>query len=101
MRTSSKTPSTNATLVGLAAATRRVRGRERLSRGDLAKRTGLSIGFITAVEHGTGNPTVMRLFRLAKGLGLDGATGLLTLADEAAERIANATVRAPSSTEPS
>lgn len=94
MSTSTKPGQVHPTIVGLAAVTRSIRARERLSRAALAQRAGLSVSFIAAVEHGTGNPTVTRILRLADALGLEGgAPELLAQADEMAERLTNATIR--------
>lgn len=81
--------------VGLAAATRITRRRDGLSRAEIARRSGLSTKFIGAVETRTANPTLSRLIKLAKGLGLRNATELLDIADAEARKLSNAQRQEP------
>jgi transcriptional regulator with XRE-family HTH domain len=85
-------PDTERVIVGLAAVVRMARARERISQAELACRAGLSANFVSAVERAKANPTVMRLGRLARGLGLAGTQELLARADDAARRITAATL---------
>jgi transcriptional regulator with XRE-family HTH domain len=84
-------------LVDVAAVTRMVRARDRLSQAELARQAGVGEKFISAIEHGRANPSVRRMGQLAEGLGLAGAAELASKAEDAARRIANATSEMPSS----
>lgn len=57
---------------------RAARERLRLTQGQLAERSGLSLGWISAVETGRRVPCVENLVRLcmAVGMGLDAALGM-------------------------
>jgi len=79
-------------LVGLGAATRMIRARERLAQVDVARRAGLSPNFVGAIENGRANPTFTRLDQLAQGLGLTGVDELLAIADDAARRLADGAI---------
>jgi len=78
-------------LVGLAAVTRIVRARDRLSQAEVARRAGLEYKFIGAVERCRANPTVRHMGQLAEGLGFAGAAELAARAEDAASRVKNAT----------
>ena len=80
-------------LVGLAAVTRIIRARERLSQAELARRAGVGRNFIAAVENRRANPSVIHMGQLAEGLGLAGAAELAMRAEEAVCRIAASTTR--------
>lgn len=56
-------------LVELARRVRRMRGAREWSRGELARRAGLSERFLARVESGDGNISVVRLGALAAALG--------------------------------
>jgi len=84
-------PASERVVVGLAAVVRMTRARERISQAQLAHRAGLSANFVSDVELGRANPTIARLDRLARGLGLDGAGDLIARAADAAQRIADST----------
>ncbi len=88
-------PDTQSLFVGLAAVTRMIRARDRLSQADVARRAGLSANFVGAVEHGRANPNVTHLGQLAHGLGLAGARELLSRAEDAARRIGDGTISTP------
>jgi len=94
---SRREPSENSTrfLVGLAAVTRIIRARERLSQAEVARRAGLEYKFIGAVERGRANPTVRHMGQLAEGLGLAGAAELAARAEDAASTIARAALPCP------
>ncbi len=81
--------------VGLAAVTRTIRTRDRLSQAEVARRARVGEKLIGAIEHGRANPSVTRLEQLARGLGLTGIAELGSRADEAAERIAATRIRPP------
>ncbi|MGB2711727.1 MAG: helix-turn-helix transcriptional regulator [Conexibacter sp.] len=78
-------------LVGLAAVTRTIRTRDKLSQAEVARRAGLGTKFVSAVENGRANPTVRHMGQLAEGLGLAGAAELASRAEGATRRIADAT----------
>lgn len=78
---------------GLAAVSRTIRARGRLSQKQVAHRAGVSTRFISDVENTRANPTVTQLDRLATGLGLAGLDELVTLADEGAAGAAKITSR--------
>lgn len=82
-------------IVALATVTRGLRGRDRLTQQELARRAGLSANFIGAVEHGRANPTVTRIGQLAHGLGLGSARELLRLVEDTAQRLAAAIQATP------
>lgn len=82
-------------LVGVAAVTRMIRARDRLSQVDVARRAGVGEKFVSAIEHARANPSVKRMGQLAEGLGLAGAAELASKAEDATRRIADATVRDP------
>jgi transcriptional regulator with XRE-family HTH domain len=84
-------------LVGVAAVTRMIRARDSLSQAEVARRAGVGEKFVSAIAHGRANPSVKRIGQLAEGLGLAGAAELASKAEDAARRIANATVRTPTS----
>jgi transcriptional regulator with XRE-family HTH domain len=94
---SQRRPSQDTTnfLVGVAAVTRMIRARDRLSQAEVARRAGVGEKFISAIEHGRANPSVRHMGQLAEGLGLAGAAELASRAEDAARRIADATVRVP------
>lgn len=92
-RTTKASEDTERLLAGLAAVTRMIRARDRLSQVEVARRAGLGKGFPGAVEKGTANPNVTQMGRLAEGLGLAGAAELFALAEEAACRIAGSTIQ--------
>jgi len=54
----------------LGATIRQARQSQRLSQPALAARTGLSFGYISAIELGQRNLSVLNLVRLADALGL-------------------------------
>lgn len=87
-RRSARSPDTERLIVGLAAVSRMIRARDRLSHAEVARRFGLSANFIGAVENARANPSVVRMGQLAEGLGLAGAMELVTRAEDAAQRIA-------------
>jgi transcriptional regulator with XRE-family HTH domain len=70
--------------LGLATVTRETREREEMSQRELARRAGISHRLVADIEAQRANPSVTRLHRLAKGLGLSGYGELVALADEAA-----------------
>lgn len=81
-------PDTERLIVGLAAVSRMIRARDRLSQAEVARRSGVSENYIGAVENARANPSVVRMGQLAEGLGLAGAMELATRAEDAAQRIA-------------
>jgi transcriptional regulator with XRE-family HTH domain len=95
MTGSHRTPSqdTDRFLVGLAAVSRMIRARDRLSQAEVARRAGVGEKLVSAVEHCRANPNVTRMGQLAEGLGLAGAGELATKAEDAARRIDDATIR--------
>lgn len=80
-------------LVGLAAVTRMIRARDRLSQAEVARRAGVGEKLISAVEHCRANLNVKRMGQLAEGLGLAGAGELAARAEDAARKIDDATAR--------
>lgn len=82
-------------LVALATVTRGLRGRDRLTQKQLARRAGLGVNFVSAIELGNANPTLRRIDQLAHGLGLSSARELLRLVDDTADRLAAAAIQAP------
>ena len=56
-------------LKGLGMRVRRLRQERRLSRRELAARTGVSERFLSQIESGAGNPSVRSLVRIAASLG--------------------------------
>jgi XRE family aerobic/anaerobic benzoate catabolism transcriptional regulator len=56
-------------LKGLGMRVRRLRQERRLSRRELAARTGVSERFLSQIESGAGNPSVRSLARIAASLG--------------------------------
>ena len=82
-------------LIGLAAVTRIIRARDRLSQAEVARRAGLEYKFIGAIEHCRANPTVKHMGQLAQGLGLAGAAELAMETEDAASRIVDATTTRP------
>ncbi len=94
-RTPKSEPSADTTrfLAGLAAVTRVIRARDRLSQAEVARRGGLEYKFIGAVERCRANPTVRHMGQLAEGLGLAGAAELASEVEEAARQIADAAFR--------
>lgn len=80
-------------LVGLAAVSRTIRARDRLSQAEVARRAGVGEKLISAVEHCRANPSVRRMGQLAEGLGLAGAGELAARAEDAARRIDEAAIR--------
>jgi transcriptional regulator with XRE-family HTH domain len=95
MTTRSRKPSTDVErlFVGLAAVSRVIRARERLSQAEVARRAGLAKTTISSIENGRANPTMLQILQLAKGLGLTGATELMSQADDNARLIADGTMR--------
>ena len=73
-------------VAALAALSRAIRGRKQLSQEEVARRGGISAKLVLAVEHERANPTLGRLDRLAKGLGLSGVGELLTQVDAESRR---------------
>lgn len=94
-RTPKRGPSADTTrfLAGLAAVTRVIRARDRLSQAEVARRGGLEYKFIGAVERCRANPTVRHMGQLAEGLGLAGAAELAARAEDAARTITAAAIR--------
>jgi len=73
-------PDDQATLLPLLGATiRQARKDQRLSQPALAARTGLSFGYISEIELGQRNLSVLNLVRIADALGLSVADVLLTI----------------------
>jgi transcriptional regulator with XRE-family HTH domain len=72
-------------LAGLAAATREIRTRKRLTQAQVAQRGGLGKHYPGMVELGRANPRVAQIGQLARGLGLD-VRELLREAQDAADR---------------
>jgi transcriptional regulator with XRE-family HTH domain len=73
-------PDDQATLLPLLGATiRQARKDQRLSQPALAARTGLSFGYISEIELGQRNLSVLNLVRIADALGLSVAQLLAPL----------------------
>lgn len=60
-------------LVTFGSRVRRVRLDAGLSQMEVAERGGLHFTWVSAVERGTRNPTLMTIVSLAEGLGIDPA----------------------------
>ncbi|MGN6189563.1 MAG: helix-turn-helix transcriptional regulator [Conexibacter sp.] len=81
------TPTTDKFLHGLAAVTRVIRARERLTQTAVAERSGLSPHLVSRIENGRADPRVTEMDRLAKALGLGGVRELHLAVDEANVRL--------------
>lgn len=75
-------PDQTALLVGLGAALRDVRSRERVSQEELSLRTGVHRNYIGGIERAERNPTVSAVVALAEGLGMR-TSELLRMAEDA------------------
>jgi transcriptional regulator with XRE-family HTH domain len=60
-------------LVALGQAVRRLRRAADLTQEDLAARAGISANYVGEIERGEFNPSVLVMFALAEGLGIDPA----------------------------
>ena len=49
---------------------KRIRTQKGISQGDIAKKLGLSRGFISTIENGKTNPTLSTIAKLATTLGI-------------------------------
>lgn len=59
----------NAVLVALGKRVRELREQEKLTQEELAERSSLDPSYISGIERGVRNPSVLSLTRLAYGLG--------------------------------
>lgn len=59
----------NAVLIALGRNASRLRAQRQLTQEALAERSGLDPSYISGIERGVRNPSVLSLVRLAKGLG--------------------------------
>ena len=59
----------NAVLIALGRNASRLRAQKMLTQEALAERSGLDPSYISGIERGVRNPSVLSLARLAKGLG--------------------------------
>ena len=50
---------------------RRIRLEKRMSQGDVARALGVHRSYISGLERGVRNPTLLNIERLAKGLGVE------------------------------
>jgi transcriptional regulator with XRE-family HTH domain len=58
---------------------RKARLRQGLSQGEIAERSGFSQQYLSELENGKRNPTVITLFEIAAAMGVDVHTLLLPL----------------------
>ncbi len=49
---------------------KKIRTKKSISQGDIAKELGVSRGFISTIENGKTNPTLLTITKLAKALGI-------------------------------
>jgi transcriptional regulator with XRE-family HTH domain len=66
-RRSARSPDTERLIVGLAAVSRMIRARDRLSQAEVARRSGVRENYIGADENARANPSVVRMGQLAQG----------------------------------
>lgn len=69
----------------LGKAVREIRSRERLSQENLAELSGVHVTYISGLEHGRRNPTLLVLEKVSTGLGVS-LTELFARADRARGR---------------
>ena len=63
-------PDDDAQVAGLGAAVKAARKRLDLSIAELAQTAGVSLGFVSQLERGIGNPSLATISKLAAALGL-------------------------------